>query len=162
MGIANFTFRRGAIYTWRRRIPKRADSAAANLQVSLRTACPWTARRLAVIVTAESEKVFDRMGMDGLTPDVARQWLETVIRDELEDTARRTRAAFHLPKTGNPVESVHHDRLAGEALRLVARKGAEVDLDEDERRELTARGYSDADLDWINHYQHHLGRATAT
>ena len=162
MGIANFTFRRGAIYTWRRRIPKRADSPASNLQVSLRTACPWIARRLAVIVTAESEKVFDRMGMDGLTSDVARKWLETVIRDELEDTARRTRAAFHLPKTGNPVESVHHDRLAGEALRLVARKGAEVDLDEDERRELTARGYSETDLDWINQYQHHLGRAAAT
>ena len=42
MGIANFTFRRGAIFTWRRRIPKRVDSAAVNLQVSLRTACPWT------------------------------------------------------------------------------------------------------------------------
>nr|WP_240493872.1 DUF6538 domain-containing protein [Paracoccus sp. SM22M-07] len=70
MGIANFIFHRGAIYTWRRRIPKRADSGAVNLQVSFRTACSWTARRLAVIVTAESEKVFDRMGMDGLPPAV--------------------------------------------------------------------------------------------
>ena len=75
MGIANFVFRRGAIYTWRRRIPKRASSAAANLQVSLRTACPWTARRLAVIVTAESERVFDRMGMEAPTPKVAHEWL---------------------------------------------------------------------------------------
>jgi len=105
MGIANFTFRPGAIYTWDCRISKGAGSAAANLQVSLRTACPWTARKRAFIVTAASEKVLDRMRMDGLTPDVARQWLATVIRDELEDTARRTRAAFHLPKTGNPVPS---------------------------------------------------------
>lgn len=73
MGIANFIFRRGAIYTWRRRIPKRADSVASNLQVLLRTACPWTPRRLAAIVIAEIEKVLDQMGMEGLTPDVARQ-----------------------------------------------------------------------------------------
>ncbi|WP_022706884.1 site-specific integrase [Paracoccus zeaxanthinifaciens] len=162
MGIANFVFRRGAIYTWRRRIPKRAESDAANLQVSLRTACPWTARRLAVIVTAESERVFDRMGMEGLTPQVAHEWLETVIREELERSARRDRAAFHLPQTGNPVESAHQDHLAGEALRLIARKGIELELDEDERRELTARGYSEADLDRINEYQVILGRDAAT
>nr|WP_175479870.1 site-specific integrase [Paracoccus homiensis] len=64
-------------------------------------------------MTAESERVFDRMGMEGLTPQVAHEWLETVIREELERSARRDRAAFHLPQTGNPVESAHQDHLAG-------------------------------------------------
>ncbi|WP_304620883.1 hypothetical protein [Paracoccus sediminilitoris] len=142
MGIANLISRRRAIYMWRRRIPKRADSGAANRQVLLRTACPWTALGLTITLTAKSEKILDQMGMDGLTPDVARQWLETVIRYELEDTARRTRAGFHLPKSGIAVKSAYYDRLAGKASPLVARKGAEVDLDEDERCELAARSYS--------------------
>lgn len=47
--------------------------------------------------------------------------------------ARRTRAGFHLPKSAIAVKSAQYNRLAGKALPLVARKSAEVNLDENER-----------------------------
>ena len=72
MGIVNFVFRRGAIYTWRRRIPARVQCDAVHLQVSLGTSCPWTARRLGGILTQESEEIFDQMALDGLSPEAAK------------------------------------------------------------------------------------------
>lgn len=75
MGIANFVFSRAAIYTWRRRIPIRISCESLHLQVSLGTACPATARRLAGILTHESVEVFEAMALDGLSKEAAGQWL---------------------------------------------------------------------------------------
>ncbi|MBD9529472.1 DUF6538 domain-containing protein [Paracoccus sp. PAR01] len=66
MGIVNFVFRRGAIYTWRRRIPARIQCDAVHLQVSLGTSCPSTARRLAGIVTHAREEIFKRIEFNGM------------------------------------------------------------------------------------------------
>ena len=81
MGIVNFVFRRGAISTWRRRIPAKVPCDGTHLQISLGTACPWTARRLGGIVTFENEQVFEVMALDGLTREAARKWLERAVRN---------------------------------------------------------------------------------
>lgn len=65
MGLQNHTFRRGATYVWRRRLPTRLG--AGIIQISLRTNDPLIARRLSVIVNAETVRIFDVMQAKGLT-----------------------------------------------------------------------------------------------
>ncbi|WP_170297822.1 DUF6538 domain-containing protein, partial [Paracoccus litorisediminis] len=142
MGIVNFVFRRGVIYTWRRRIPVRIQCDAVHLQVSLGTSCPSTARGLAGIVTHAREDIFARMVFDRFSHDTARSWLERVIRDELERVERRHRALTDSKEMG----SRHQDKLMGHALRLLARDGVYTLLDEAEQDELLAAGIPEADL----------------
>ncbi len=64
MGIQMHTFRRGATYTWRKRLP--ASLGGGVFQISLRTTNPLIGRRLATILCAESCAVVDAMIHDGL------------------------------------------------------------------------------------------------
>lgn len=152
MGIVNFVFRRGAIYTWRRRIPSRVPCDGIHLQISLGTACPWTARRLGGIVTFESNQVFEAMALDGLTREAARKWLERVVREELERIDRRNRAQSDSRETGYARTNAAEDRALGHALRLLARDGVSADLGEVERAEIVADGVPAQDLPKIDSY----------
>ncbi|ARO14378.1 phage integrase family protein, putative [Ketogulonicigenium robustum] len=95
MGLQNHTFRRGASYVWRKRVPSYAGSGI--IQISLGTNTPLIARRLAMILSAESCKVFDEMASQGLTKDEARQILADVIRAETDQIHKRAMKA-HLNK----------------------------------------------------------------
>jgi hypothetical protein len=77
MSVTNHVFRRGAVYTWRRRIPAgaRQGGRIAVLQLSLQTCGRREAQRLAAIVTAESDAVFWVMEHQGLTPAAAKAFL---------------------------------------------------------------------------------------
>lgn len=152
MGIVNFVFRRGAIYTWRRRVPARIQCEAVHLQVSLGTACPWTARRLAGIVTQESEEVFEAMALDGLPRDAAKKWLERVVREELQRIERRNRAQLDSSDRGYARANAGEDRAMAHALRLLARDGIGADLGEAERAELVTEGVPDRDLPKVEAY----------
>lgn len=55
MPIATHLIKRGRYYSWRRK------AGGLVVQIALGTSCPRAARRLAVIVTAASEGVWDRM-----------------------------------------------------------------------------------------------------
>ena len=57
MAIQMHTFRRGAVYTWRKRLP--AKLGGSVLQISLRTTNPLLGRRLATILGAETCAVID-------------------------------------------------------------------------------------------------------
>lgn len=140
MGIANFVFRRAAIYTWRRRIPSRVACESLHLQVSLGTACPATAKRLAGILTHESEEVFEAMALDGLSKDAARRWLERVIRDELDRIERRKRAQADSRDRGYARLNAETDRAMGHALRLLARDGVNAEIGDEEKQELISEG----------------------
>lgn len=152
VGIVNFVFRRGAIYTWRRRIPARVACDALHLQISLGTACPWTARRLGGLVTFESEQVFEAMALDGLTREAARKWLERVVREELEKIERRNRAQSDSREPGYARTNAAEDRSMGHALRLLARDGVRADLGEIERAEIVAKGVPAHELPKIDRY----------
>lgn len=55
MAIATHLLRRGRYYSWRRK------AGGIVVQIALGTSCPRAARRLAVQMTAASEKVWDQM-----------------------------------------------------------------------------------------------------
>ena len=152
MGIANFVFRRAAIYTWRRRIPSRVACESLHLQVSLGTACPAIAKRLAGILTHESEEVFEAMALNGLSKQAARAWLEQVVRDEMVRLERRKRAQSGSLEPGYARRNAEEDRALGHALRLLARDGMSAELGEEERRELISDGVPEATFGRIEAY----------
>ncbi|WP_412174785.1 DUF6538 domain-containing protein [Albidovulum marisflavi] len=71
MGLQSNTFRRGATYAWRRRLP--AALGSRIMQISLCTNDPLIARRLGPIVTTKSYSHFDTMMTQGLSRDDARR-----------------------------------------------------------------------------------------
>lgn len=152
MGIANFVFRRAAIYTWRRRIPTRIGCESLHLQVSLGTACPATARRLAGILTHESDEVFEAMALDGLSREAARQWLEQVVRDEMARIERRKRAQSDSRETGYARMNAEEDRAMGHALRLLARDGVSAELGDEEKQELVSEGVPKSSFERVEAY----------
>lgn len=121
-------------------------------QISIGTACPWTALRLGGIVTFKSDQVFEAMALDGLTREAARKWLERVVRKELERIDRRNRAQSDSRETGYARTNAAEDRALGHALRLLARDGVSADLGEVERAEIVADGVPVRDLPKIDSY----------
>lgn len=118
MGVCNYVIRRGATYAWRRRAP-----GGGAVQVSLRSACPWTARRVGGIVTAESNGVFDRMAADGLTAAQAKLWLDHVVQRELAKIARLD-AVFANDETPGRARVERRNHLVhGHALQILAQDG---------------------------------------
>lgn len=152
MGIANFVFRRGAVYTWRHRIPKRVGCESYHLQVSRGTACPATARRLAGILTHEGDKVFEAMALDRLSKEAARQWLEQVVRDEMARIERRNRAQSDSREAGYARLNAEEDRAMGHALRLLARDGVSAELGDEEKQDLVSEGVPKAAFERVEAY----------
>ncbi|WP_273502471.1 hypothetical protein [Paracoccus sphaerophysae] len=93
------------------------------MQVSLRSACPWTARRVSGIVTADSDGVFDRMAADGLTAAQAKLRLDHVVRRELAKMARLQALFAADPAPGRVAADRRDDLVHGHALDLLAREG---------------------------------------
>lgn len=65
MPIATHVIRRGSYYSWRRK------SGGIVIQLSLGTSCPKAARRIAVLITAASEGVWDDMIGQKITQEQA-------------------------------------------------------------------------------------------
>lgn len=119
MGVCNYVIRRGATYSWRRRVP----GGSGAVQVSLGTSCPWTARRLGGIVTGESHGVFDRMATHGLTAAQAKAWLDHVVRRELAKIEGLHAVAANDPAPGRTRDHRRDDVVHGHALRILAEDG---------------------------------------
>jgi integrase len=148
MSITNHVFRRGAVYTWRRRIPlgARQGGRTAVLQLSLQTCGRREAQRLAAIVTAESDAVFWAMEHHGLSPAAAKALLERMIRAAQAQFARAELAAMDEAQAGAWQENLRFDRAAGHAFRLLAVRGRSATLTEDDRALLTREGMAEEDL----------------
>lgn len=148
MSVTNHVFRRGAVYTWRRRIPAgaRQGGRTAVLQLSLQT-CGWReSQRLAAIVTAESDAVFWAMEHHGLSPAAARALLERTIRAAQAQFARAELAAMDEAQAGAWEENKRFDRAAGHAFRLLAVRGRSATLTEEDRASLARVGMGEEDL----------------
>lgn len=145
MAIQMHTFRRGAVYTWRKRLP--AKLGGSVLQISLRTTNPLLGRRLATILGGESCAVIDAMMYDGLSKDDARRLLAAVIeREHRKLSAIRLAAAEDgCPGTFQHAQSA--DRVMGKALALLAERGASArHLTDADRDAIVKEGCSEADL----------------
>lgn len=145
MGIQMHTFRRGATYTWRKRLP--ASLGGGVFQISLRTTNPLIGRRLATILCAESCAVVDAMIHDGLNKEDARKLLVAVIARE-----HRKIAVLRLSETENPAavaweRAKSADWAMGKALTLLAERGASGrHLTDTDRVALQTEGRSDSDI----------------
>lgn len=80
MAFQSHLYRRGTAYVWRRCLP--APQGVCILQISLSTREPLIAWRLAAIVSAESNNIFDSMTSQGLSQADARKFLEHIILRE--------------------------------------------------------------------------------
>ncbi len=132
MGLQTHLIRRNASYAWRRRLP--AQIGGGLMQISLRTNDPATAKRIASVVSAESTRTFDLIKTHGLSKPEARRLLTSVIERELAriSYAQMMRADDPSPSAWQDDQS--HDWAMGQALQLLAQRGASgVDLTERDR-----------------------------
>lgn len=151
MSVTNHVFRRGAVYTWRRRIPvcARRGERASVLQLSLQT-CGWReAQRLAAVVTAQSHEVFWAMEHQGFTHAAAKVFLEHTIRAAQAQFARADLAALDETRPGAWEENRRFDLAAGHAFRLLALRGRSASLTEEDRASLAREGMARKDLDLL-------------
>ncbi len=82
MGKHIHLFRRGRIYYWRRRIPG-FSTEIDTIQLSLRTEVHPEACIISRQLTSESDRMFDDLTRNLISPDDMRRWLSHVITEEL-------------------------------------------------------------------------------
>lgn len=148
MRIAAHVFRRGAVYTWRRRIPKTYGTKRKNryIQVSLKTRDPALARRLGAILHGESARVFEDMAASRLTPEQAKLWLEHVVDAELERIRVMRLDAMDSSDPDRQADDRRADELAAHAYRLLAQRGRSAQFDPEADQGLADRGFSEEEL----------------
>ncbi len=145
MGLHNNILRRGATYAWRKRLP--SSLGGGMMQISLRTNDPLIARRLAVIVNAESVGIFDRMAEVGLSKEEARKLLRAVIEQELHAIELRRAAASDAPESDAWQRERSADWAMGKALMFMSQRGASArDLSEDDIAGLLAEGHTPSEV----------------
>ena len=148
MGLHTNILRRGATYAWRRRLP--ASLGGGMMQISLRTNEPLIARRLAVIVNAESVKIFDRMAEVGLSKEDARRLLRAVIEAELRAIELRRAAASDAPETETWQKERSADWAMGKALMFMSQRGASArKLTDDDIAGLLAEGRTPSEVSTV-------------
>lgn len=148
MRVAAHVFRRGAVYTWRRRIPVSCgiEGKSPYIQVSLKTRDPGEARHLGAVLHGESARVFELMASDRLTPEEARTWLEHAVTAELTRIRDRRLAAQDTADPAERADDLLVDELAAHAYRLLARHGASAEFAPEEDAEIAARGFTADEL----------------
>ena len=78
MSMIVHVFRRGSVYTWRRRVPIRSGNAtkASYIQASLHTHDRAKARVIGAVLNATSERAFEMTAASRLTAEQGRTWLD--------------------------------------------------------------------------------------
>lgn len=145
-------YRRGATYSWRRRIPRwlcrfcKVDA----LIVSLGTRDPRRARFLAGQLTAHSDDLFER-AMAEADPDIimTRRQLDGVFRESLLahlDKLDRVAAAERADPNFDPDDSRRCDHRMGWVFRLLAGRGGSAVVDEATAAKMIDQGMSREDI----------------
>ncbi|MEP4962633.1 MAG: DUF6538 domain-containing protein, partial [Roseobacter sp.] len=145
MGLQSHLIRRNASYAWRRRLP--AQIGGGLMQISLRTNDPDTAKRIASVVSAESTRTFDLMMTHGLSKPDARRLLTSVIERELARISHAQMVRADDPNPSAWQDDQSHDWAMGQALQLLALRGASgVDLTDEDRGAFRNDGKTDSDI----------------
>jgi hypothetical protein len=145
-------YRRGATYTWRRRIPRSLCRFCKGdaLIVSLGTCDPRRARFLAGQLTAYSDELFHRAMADA-DPEIVmtRRQLDGVFRESLLvhlDKLDRVAAAERADPDFDPDDSRRCDRRMGWVFRLLAGRGAAAKVDAGTAAKMAEQGLSPEDI----------------
>ncbi|MCY1644065.1 DUF6538 domain-containing protein [Methylorubrum sp. SL192] len=145
-------YRRGATYTWRRRIPQPLCRFCKGeaLIVSLGTRDPRRARFLAGQLTAHSDDMFQR-AMANADPDIVmtRRQLDGVFRESLLahlDKLDRVAAAERADPNFDPDDSRRCDHRMGWVFRLLAGRGAAAFVDDGTAAKMAEQGLSREDV----------------
>ena len=143
-------YRRGATYSWRRRIPRPLTRFCKvdALIVSLGTRDPRRARFLAGQLTAHSDDLFQRAMAD---PDIVmtRRQLDGVFRESLLahlEKLDRVAAAERADANFDPDDSRRCDHRMGWVFRLLASRGAAATVDDATAAKMTEQGLSSEDI----------------
>lgn len=119
------------------------------MQLSLQTCGLPAARRLAAIVTAQSEAVFWAMEHENLSPEEARRLLEHSLRDAQAQIAKHELLAL-ADGAPNAVEAERRaDLVSGHAHRLVATRGQSAHFSEQDRQSLAQEGLSEEECNSV-------------
>ena len=158
MAVAQYVFKRGAIYWWRRRLPDGTGSRALLLiEISLRTKFLERAKRLAAEITLVSEHLIRDIRQEMIDPDDAKKILIKVAKKhsaELDVTAAAEVA------NGEDVEASRcSDIVAGWTNRIFAAQGDLARIGPHEQREMKAAGLDEVVIDEVkkhlNFYRWH-------
>ncbi|WP_417809488.1 DUF6538 domain-containing protein [Thioclava sp.] len=148
MALQTHILRRGATYAWRKRLP--AVLGGGVVQISLRTNDPLIARRLAVIVSAESVRVFDAMAEAGLSREDAQKFLRAVILKELRAIELRRAAASDQADPSAWQDERSMDWAMGKALMFMSQRGASArDLSEGDIASMSAESKTSKDIERV-------------
>lgn len=144
-------YRRGATYSWRRRIPSRLAPfcRAGQLVVCLGTSDPFRARYLASHLTAHSHTLF-RRAMDDPDLVISRRQLDGVFRESLLahlDKLDRVAATERREVAFDPEESRRADRRMGWVLRLLGARGAAATIDNAIADQMRREGLNEVDIE---------------
>lgn len=131
---------RGHSYHWRRRVP-RLSTKTVILQVALRTTDRSQAVILARRVTAESDRMFDDIRQETLSPADASRWLRHVVTDEMA-RIKRNREFLFADGGADP----RADWAMADAWKILARRGPSAVLRDDDRAALVADCRSAAEI----------------
>ena len=148
MRVAAHVFRRGAVYTWRRRIPLACgiNLKSPYIQLSLRTRDPEIARHLGAVLHGESARVFEQISSNRLTLEDAKTWLEEAVTSELARIRDRRLAAMETSDPAERADDLLLDELAGHAYRLLAHHGGSAVFAPEEDVDIAARGFTEEKL----------------
>ncbi|MFK5599172.1 DUF6538 domain-containing protein [Methylobacterium sp. HMF5984] len=145
-------YRRGATYSWRRRIPQPLCQfcKGESLIVSLGTRDPRRARFLAGQLTAHSDDLFQH-AMANADPDIVMtcRQLDGVFRESLLahlDKLDRVAAAERVEPNFDPDDSRRCDQRMGWVFRLLAGRGAASVVDDATAAKMAQQGLSQEDV----------------
>ncbi len=173
MTLAPNLLRRGANYSWRRRVPISVicalerfpqDSSESRVyfrncslyfQIALGTASPKEARTLAHVLNFASERMFTMLEQRGLTQDQKALCMRTFYEEEVQrinlrlavqhgDTPPRDGATMLAPSYGQHNSVL--DQLTGEVFKLLAKYGGGAKFDPKLHPELRARNFSKREI----------------
>ncbi|MEI4486687.1 DUF6538 domain-containing protein [Frigidibacter sp. MR17.14] len=140
MGTTQHLIRRGHFFHWRRRLPAQSTSFGV-LQVSLRTTDPARARILARRLTAESDRMFEDIRRETLTPADARKWLNHVVSEEIA-RVRLDRSLIFADGGANP----QADWAMATAWQMLAKHSVNAELEDEDIAALIQQGRSEMDI----------------
>ena len=143
MAHINHLFLRGAVWTWRRRIPP-LSTRIEHMQLSLRTKSFPIARILANRLNFESDRMIHAMQTGGLTANEGKIYLASVIREE-RARIESLRIITHAdPTTGDDESDQRHDWATAVAWKTLSTRGLDARLTQDDVDDLMAKGASGA------------------
>ncbi|KKN68972.1 hypothetical protein LCGC14_0445390 [marine sediment metagenome] len=140
MAIGANLERRGAVYYWRKRLPKglALRIGTNHVRLSLRTREVREARYLAASLNARAADV-----LMNDTPRIGRDQLETIFRRTFEAHRRKLALLADLARVEqgfDPEADTADETAMGWAYRLFARKGLNATLDETDRHSFRQAG----------------------